>query len=127
MICISSIWYKEAKRKRGKKNSDRRHADVPVDLFQSGVGDARDGIKYGRRCGVLLHKKCRGDWGLVISSHDRNGGKSRNADSFMPTGAFNICFPRDCVSRHNGDTSGAPLKPLRVDSALRALSTQRLR
>ena len=37
----------------------------------------------------------------------------------MPTGAFNICCPRDCVSRHNGGTSGAPLKPLRVDSALR--------
>ena len=31
---------------------------------------------------------------------------------------FNICCPRDCVSRHNGGTSGAPLKPLRVDSAL---------
>ena len=41
----------------------------------------------------------------------------------MPTGAFNICCPRDCVSRHNGGTSGAPLKPLRDDSALRALST----
>ena len=30
----------------------------------------------------------------------------------------NICCPRDCVSRHNDGTSGAPLKPLRVDSAL---------
>ena len=38
---------------------------------------------------------------------------------FIPTGAFNICCPRDCVSRHNGGTSGAPLKPLRDDSALR--------
>ena len=36
---------------------------------------------------------------------------------------LNICCPRDCVSRHNGGTSGAPLKPLRVDSALRALSS----
>ena len=44
---------------------------------------------------------------------------------FMPTGVFNICCPRDCVSRHNGGTSGAPLKPLRVDSALRALSSLR--
>ena len=43
----------------------------------------------------------------------------------MPSGAFNICCPRDCVSRHNGGTSGAPLKPLRVDSTLRALSTLR--
>ena len=36
-----------------------------------------------------------------------------------------ICCPRDCVSRHNGGTSGAPIKPLRVDSALRVLSTLR--
>ena len=43
----------------------------------------------------------------------------------MPNGAFNICCPRDCVSRHNGGTSGAPLKPLRVDSALGALLTLR--
>ena len=43
----------------------------------------------------------------------------------MPSGSFNICCPRDCVSRHNGGTSGAPLKPLRVDSALKALSTLR--
>ena len=43
----------------------------------------------------------------------------------MPSGAFNICCPRDCVSRHNGGTSGAPLKPLRDDSALKALSTLR--
>ena len=41
----------------------------------------------------------------------------------MPTGAFNICCPRNCVSRHNGGTSGAPLKPLRDDSALKALSS----
>ena len=30
------------------------------------------------------------------------------------TETSNICCPRDCVSRHNGGTSGAPLKPLRV-------------
>ena len=34
----------------------------------------------------------------------------------------NICCPRDCVPRHNG---GAPLKPLRDDSVLRALSSLR--
>ena len=43
----------------------------------------------------------------------------------MPTVAFNICCPRDCVSRHNGGTAGAPLKSLRDDSALRALSSLR--
>ena len=47
----------------------------------------------------------------------------------MPVGNYSyqffICCPRDCVSQHNGGTSGAPLKPLRVDSALRALSTLR--
>ena len=30
------------------------------------------------------------------------------------------------VSRHNGGTSGAPLKPLRDDSALRALSLMKV-
>ena len=41
----------------------------------------------------------------------------KNADNltpinpFMPTVAFNICCPRDCVSRHNGDTRGAPIIP----------------
>ena len=44
---------------------------------------------------------------------------------FMPTVAFNICCPRDCVSRHNGGTAGAPLKHFRDDSALRALSSLR--
>ena len=29
---------------------------------------------------------------------------------FFPTVAFNICCPRDRVSRHNGGTAGAPLK-----------------
>ena len=47
----------------------------------------------------------------------------------MPVGNYSyqffICCPRDCVSRHNGGTSGAPFKPPRVDSALRALSTLR--
>ena len=36
----------------------------------------------------------------------------------------NMCCPRDCVSRHNGGTLGAPLKPLRVDSALRNCSIE---
>ena len=48
-----------------------------------------------------------------------------HVNPFMPTVAFNMCCPRDCVSRHNGDTTGAPLKPLRDDSALRALSSLR--
>ena len=50
---------------------------------------------------------------------------SYSFNPFMPTVAFNICCPRDCVSRHNGVTSGAPLKPLSDDSALRALSSLR--
>ena len=44
---------------------------------------------------------------------------------FMPTVTFNICCPRDCVSRHNGGTSGAPLKPLRDDSALSSTHNKR--
>ena len=30
---------------------------------------------------------------------------------FMPTVAFNICCPRDCVSRHNVGTRGVPIMP----------------
>ena len=37
----------------------------------------------------------------------------------------NMCCPRDCVPRHNGGTSGAPLQTLRDDSAFRALSSLR--
>ena len=40
-----------------------------------------------------------------------------HVNPFVPTVAFKICCPRDCVSRHNGGTAGAPLKPLRDDSA----------
>ena len=43
-------------------------------------------------------------------------------NTFMPTVAFNICCLRDCVSRHNGGATVAPLKPLSDDSVLRALS-----
>ena len=59
----------------------------------------------------------------IISIYPAELIKGRNP--LMLNGAFNICCPRDCVSRHNGGTSGAFLKPLRVDSALRALSTLR--
>ena len=52
-------------------------------------------------------------------NHIRFSSNACTFNPFMPTGAFNICCPRDCVSRHNGGTMGAPLKPLRVDSALR--------
>ena len=53
--------------------------------------------------------------------HWGQGGRGGEAfNPFMPTVAFNICCPRDCVSRHNGGTAGAPLKPPRDDSALRS-------
>ena len=45
-------------------------------------------------------------------------------DPFMPTVAFSICCPRDYVSRHNGGNAVSPLKPLRDDSVLRALSSK---
>ena len=59
-----------------------------------------------------------------VEGHQR---KTSQDKPLMPVGNYSyqffICCPRDCVSRLNGGTSGAPLKPLRVDSALRALST----
>ena len=68
---------------------------------------------------ITLHlKKC--NYIGPCESHPHRG-----INPFMPTVAFNICCPRDCVSRHDGGTVGAPLKPLRDDSALRALSSLR--
>ena len=43
---------------------------------------------------------------------------------FLPT-VPTFAVRETCVSRHNGGASGAPLKPLRDDSALRALSSLR--
>ena len=48
----------------------------------------------------------------------------RFSNQFLPTVPTFAVRETD-VSRHNGRTSGDPLKPLRVDSALRALSTLR--
>ena len=57
----------------------------------------------------------------------KNGTRTRSDYSLQSyqIDTLHICCPRDFVSRHNGGTSGAPLKPLRDDSALRALSTLR--
>ena len=60
---------------------------------------------------------------VVIEQQHLDTLNANIINPFMPTGAFNICCPRDCVSRHNGGTSGGPLKPHRVDSALRARSS----
>ena len=47
-----------------------------------------------------------------------------NFDPYLPTVPTFVVRETD-VSRHNGGTSGAPLKPLRDDSALRGLSSLR--
>ena len=59
------------------------------------------------------------------SEHVNKARTDTGVNPFMPTGAFRICCSRDCVSGHNGGTAGAPLKPLRDDSVLRALSSLR--
>ena len=55
------------------------------------------------------------------------GNSGYMLNPFVPTVAFsqlssNMSCPRDCVSRHNGGTSGAPLKPLRDDSVVMSLN-----
>ena len=72
---------------------------------------------------------------FVSSSVDRGRYYGHNGvygaiNPFLPTVAFsqlssNICCPRDSFSRHNEVTSGAPLKTLRDDCALRTLSSLR--
>ena len=56
---------------------------------------------------------------------ERNNGRRHNfphnaLNQFLPT-VQTFAVRETDVSRHNGGTSGAPLKPLRDDSALRAL------
>ena len=60
---------------------------------------------------------------ICFFKHSNCVSPLRHADFFSRISTVfshrsNICCPRDCVSRHNGGTSGAPLKPLSVDSAL---------
>ena len=45
---------------------------------------------------------------------------SLSVNPFMPT-VPTFAVRETCVSRHNGGAAGAPLKPLRDDSAMRAL------
>ena len=59
-----------------------------------------------------------------IQSVSRHYHQQRRPQPLL-VGNSNICCPRDYVTRHNGGTSGAPLKPLRDDSVLRALSSLR--
>ena len=91
-----------------------------------------DGLQYSepnRRCPITISNQLEnGKYNLILVWFNKMLKKficlfihaltSRGINPFMPTGAFNICCPRDCVSRHNGGASGVPLKPLRDDSAL---------
>ena len=52
------------------------------------------------------------------------GAGDKFINQFLPT-ILTFAVRETDVSRYNGGTSGAPLKPLRDDSALRALSTLR--
>ena len=72
---------------------------------------------------VLIEPADLASWNALhfpLVSHRKK--KKKILNPLMPGGNYSyqffICCPRDCVSRHNGGTSGAPLKPLRVDSAL---------
>ena len=57
----------------------------------------------------------------IISCSGTRLGKRKTLHLFMPT-VPKFAVRETDVSRHNGGNSGAPLKPLRDDSALRALS-----
>ena len=58
-------------RKGGKKRIPTPSADVPKGLLWSGMWDARDIRKYGRRLGAPLLKKGRWDWiSLILSSRE---------------------------------------------------------
>ena len=62
-----------SKKGRPKMNSTSG-VDVSTSQFRSGVLDVRDKRRYGSRCGIPLHRKNKWGQGLVLSSHDINGG-----------------------------------------------------
>ena len=72
---------------------------------------------------IMQHTKYHAKIVIFTTCHTQRQRSTLTASQLliplMPSGAFNICCPRDCVLRHNGGASGAPLKPLRVDSALK--------
>ena len=57
-----------------QKERTRKNSDVRCVLLRSRVWDARSRIKHGRLCGNP-HKKGRGEWRLILSSHGGIGGK----------------------------------------------------
>ena len=70
---------------------------------------------------VLCGTECPNKLTQKIQPHKR---WRRLVNPFLPTVPTFAVRETD-VSRHNGGASGAPLKPLRDDSALRALSSLR--
>ena len=97
------------------------YLDVPIGkqvLHQLPISPVHAGVMDGKAVGkhsfqVVVQHLLR-----LVAQH------LPNINQFLPTIPTFSVRETD-VSRHNGDTSGAPLKPLRVDSALRALSTLR--
>ena len=45
-------------------------------------------MKAGRMCGVLLLKKGRGEWRIVLSSHDRNGENCKRMNGARKGNSF---------------------------------------
>ena len=71
----------EEEEARDRREGDQRGtptpgAYTPTGQSRSGVSDAwnKRKQKHGRWCGVLLYMNGRGGYGLVLSSHDWNGG-----------------------------------------------------
>ena len=61
---------------------------VLVYPLRLGMWDARDMMKAGRMCGVLLLKKGRGEWRIVLSSHDRNGENCKRMNGARKGNSF---------------------------------------
>ena len=51
--------------------------EAPTGPTQSGVSDARNRRRHGWWCGAPIHRRGRGGYGPVLSSHDMNGGSYR--------------------------------------------------
>ena len=71
-----------SKKRMTNKNSDDRHGR-PHGSNSVRVSDERKRRKHGRWCGVPIHRRDRGGYGLVLCSHYRNGGSYRKMNKVM--------------------------------------------
>ena len=106
----------------------REYSAYWISCLAAVIDHSRNSLAAANGCCKILHEQLRygllwlKELSLYVTSPANQSSFHGLADSqsdaitlllnpLMPSGAFNICCPRDCVSRHNGGTRGAHIMP----------------